>query len=371
LNKETWRIWGKDFHLDRLLESYRLLVPREGSDLGKDQEIGKVEPNEKHEDLAINSSLNVMELLLDEAKTVILNERENEKFSAEKGGESIIIVMLTLLWDPERNNIQGSNNGSTIRVRGHAFSTMEESHYSVNDDSKTDVNIDAVALNPNAPFEVVIGHLPSTTIERMTNSRSDPIVFPNRYQNIPRAKLSSWCRRRRLLEDVFKTKDIGDVILTKYCDGRSTHNNQEQSTSTRSMSAATIPSVELLEGLTSNLFVVYPGNVLRTAPSSDVLGGYVRQRIINCAERCGYKVEIGPILLEDASLWKEVFLTSSIRLIMPVKLIYLPNDSVGKDDEVFELETLWEDKELKHDCHSPQAASNILYAELTKNSKSH
>merc|ERR1711957_223096 len=229
-------------------------------------------------------------------------------------------------------------------------------------------------------LQAVVGYLPPAAIERITkhddsdSNQSGTMFLPNRYQNFPRAKLSSWCRRRRVLEDIFITKDVGDVILTKHCED--IKKNQEPSLSS-SVSAGSVPtttaksSVELLEGLTSNLFVVYPGKILRTAPSTHVLGGYVRHLIIDCAEKCGYKVEFGSISLADSSLWEEVFFTSSIRLIIPVNRIFFPNptSSVDEDDKPFELEILWElpsDGEQKNRYRSPEAASNVLYREMVK-----
>jgi len=378
LDEMSWRIWGKDFHFNRLRESYRLLLHHVEFDRVEQKEIDKDKPNRKHERSALNSSLEVMNLLLEEAKTMILRENNmREVNSTEKGGNMIIIVMLTLLWDPDHNDSQISDNNETsIRVQGHAFSTMKASE--LHNDDSTNGKIVNVGSNPNIPVQAVIGYLPPSVIERTTNhdnhNRPGPAFLPNRYQNIPRAKLSSWCRRRRLLEDIFKTKDIGDVILTKNCDDENNDNKQNPLSSLSdalgSISTTKKSSVELLEGLTTNLFVVYPGNILRTVPSTHILGGYVRHLIINCAEKCGYKVEFGSISLADSSLWEEVFLTSSIRLIMPVNKIFLPNaNNVDKVDEHFQLETLWEltsDEERENDGLPPLAASNVLYMELVK-----
>ena len=161
--------------------------------------------------------------------------------------------------------------------------------------------------------------------------------------------------------------------MTKHCDDDDTENGQDplsSSVSVGSFSRTTKSSIELLEGLTSNLFVVYPGNILRTAPSTHVLGGYVRHLIIDCAEKCGYKVEFGSISIEDSSLWEDVFLTSSIRLIMPVNRIFLPHPNTGKDDdEPFQLKTLWElpsnEDKGRHPYPLP-TASDVLYKELVK-----
>lgn len=347
LDQESWRIWGEDFHFRRLQESFRSLLCQTG--LGQRENEGNNDSNPEKEVLALESSRKVMNLLLDEAKTTIVTNMNQEKAGESKR----ITLMITLLWDLEYTDRRSDQ--IPIRVQGHAFSTMEA--------SKVDKNETG---NPNTPLQAVLGHLPATALEsHEAYQKSSSTSLPNRYQNFPRAKLSSWCRRRRLLEDVFKTKDIGDVILTKPCD------DKIQTETSFSLEAGapktTKPSIELLEGLTSNLFVVYPGKVIRTAISDHVLGGYVRQLIIDCAENCGYSVEFGSVSLEDASLWEEVFVTSSIRLIIPVENFLLPADKDGNGDGDFQLQTLWESplhEKGEGGCRSEPTASDVLYMEL-------
>jgi hypothetical protein len=356
-------------------------------DRGEHREIHEHEPNRELEEAALESSREVMNLLLEEAKTTILDgSGRNEQYSTEQRGTSTIIVMLTLLWEKDYNNVQSNDNDETaIRVRGHAFSTMKASQLLNNGSSMDDSTGTMVTgSNPNEPIQAVIGHLPPAALEQIAKDRDNdnPIirtdtddVLPNRYRNFPTAKLSSWCRRRRLLEDIFKKPDIGDVILTKHhCDDEEDVENETKppplsvSVGSNDPTTTPTPSVELLEGLTSNLFVVYPGKILRTAPSKHVLGGYVRHLIIDCAKQCGYTVEVGPIPLEDSSLWEEVFVTSSIRLIIPVSRMFLPNPTDGgNDDELFRLEKLWERPSREQRgaaCPSPPVASNVLYREL-------
>ncbi len=329
LDDESWRIWGNDFHFQRLGESFRSFLSQAG--------LGVTEDMSENELLALDSSRAAMNLLLEEAKaTILINKIEEQK---EK---SIITVMLTLLWDLDYNRNGRDNDEIPLRVHGHAFSTMKASQPTSTE----------IVTNPNASVQAVIGHLPPSALESIAASHENFSSFdslPNRYQNFPRAKLSSWCRKRRPLEEVFKTNgDIGDVILTKPGG----------------------ESVELLEGLTSNLFVVYPGKILQTAPSEHVLGGYIRQLVLDSAEKCGYKVELGSISIGDARLWEQVFLTSSIRLIIPVHRMLLPGDQ-GDDDQLLKLETLWElpsndEETTDDDCHSTPTILDVLYAELLK-----
>ena len=370
LDEETWRIWGNDYHFHRLKQSFRSLLIQAG--LGRGEEADSDDSNAESERFALKSSREAMNLLLEEAKTTILSDLSQVK----RGKSSIIIVMLTLLWDLD--NTVRIDDGIPIRVRGHAFSTIEASQLHNN---KWDSNggSDIVSCpNPNTPLQAVIGHLPAYALEKLANHKSHtksgsmPMSLPNRYRNFPRAKLSSWCRQRRLLEDTFKTKDIGDVLLTKPCndeDDKENYPDEPSFSSEAAVSSTAKPTVELLEGLTSNLFVVYPGKILRTALSKNVLGGYVRHLIIDCAVNCGYKVEFGSISVEDCTLWEEAFVTSSIRLILPLHRISLPNtDVIDKNgDELYRLETLWEqpsNREGKDCCHSTPTASDILYTEL-------
>ncbi len=346
--EESWNIWGKDFHFQRLEESFRMLLSRAGfTNAAADDE------ESKFIELALDASQTAMNLLLHEAKVAILNNIHEK----EKEPSTIITVMLTLLWEIDyTTNLIRENDNIPIRVRGHAFSTMKVSRLQNNDPSGN--NEMGLLSNPNAPVQVVLGHLPPSVHEEIRNRQdssnstfsstgtSSLKSLPNRYQNAPQAKLSSWCRKRRPLEETFKIcKEVGDVILNK---------GQE----------------ELLEGLTSNVFVVYPGKTLKTAKTEDVLGGYVRHQILECAQDCGYTVDYGPISVREAHLWEEVFLTSSIRLIIPVDKVLLPVET-DDDTKLFELETVWElqnDEDTNHDCKSstPPPASDVLYAELVK-----
>ena len=142
-----------------------------------------------------------------------------------------------------------------------------------------------------------------------------PTVTPNRYDSgLADCKLSSWCSARRPLEDEFRdSKDPNpqEVILTIPRHG----------------------GLNLLEGLTSNLFVLYPGGVVRTALTSHVLPGFARTMTIACLEEAGYLVDTeSPISIEDAPLWKQVFVTSAIQLVVPVRQIRYHGASIWELD---------------------------------------
>jgi hypothetical protein len=123
--------------------------------------------------------------------------------------------------------------------------------------------------------------------------------YPNRHEHLPLSKLSSWCRLRRPLEQRLKLQPGEEAFLTRMSDES---------------------NIEILEGLTSNLFVIYPNGTLRT-PAVGMLEGCARNQVLRVAKLLGYNVETAPITLDDIQTWEEVFCTSAVRLLVPVKVI--------------------------------------------------
>lgn len=235
----NWRIWEKRFHWKRLSDSYR--------DLTDQCEIDWENTIEQTENLLstlLNSCRRTL-LLLNDYTTIDEN--------------SCCTCMITVLWQKEQE---------VCVTRVHAFST-------------------GIFSNPT-------DHSPKPIKVALAGGS-----IPNRYGNKPRAKLSSWCRLRRPLEDQFRDKDVGEVILTRQDD----KNN-----------------IELLEGLTSNFFVLYRNGTLRT-PDEGVLEGCARNQVLLHARAMGFPVECAPLTLEDLSDWEEVFCTSAIRVIAPVSMV--------------------------------------------------
>jgi hypothetical protein len=146
------------------------------------------------------------------------------------------------------------------------------------------------------------------------------------------SKLSCWCRDRRTLEEQFQRDGCTEVVLTARASDRQTL---------------------LLEGLTSNLFVVYENNVLRTA-GTGILHGYARKLVLEHAEQLGLAVEFVPPRLREMDEWVEVFLTSSVQLIVPVSEVFLPTDTSS-------LETVWSSTDYK--------VSQMLYDSIIQSSK--
>jgi hypothetical protein len=236
------------------------------------ESITYLDAHSKDHDLkaAAAESNRLMAMLLDSAKDQWLETilKDNE-VSPES---SIITLMLTILWRPIEMSSQ-------VQVDVHGYSTeiLTEAH-----------SYSPIPVNAN--------------IAESSSHEAGKKSLPSRYDNFPQAKLSSWCNRRRILETTFKRDPSDEVILAE----------------------SIYRHLYLLEGLTSNLFVLYPGGVVRTVDTDSALGGYSRQLIIDAAEECGLQVDVGPIPVDESSLWEEVFLTSSIKIVTPVAQINRP-----------------------------------------------
>jgi hypothetical protein len=365
-----WKIWGSNFHWQRLHESYTELVGRNqprlsdsaptkdscGSD--KDDNGSRQPPPEANVvlDKATQRSKEMMTHLLAEAANHLSNHTRTTQLStttmkvnkSKEKEESSIIVMVTLLWEPatatackntlndntksigsSKTSLSSSTTTTNMIVHGHVC-TNELIQYSKN-------------YNPE-PMVVSVA-LPSNKSLLSTSLQS----LPNRYNasTLPLSKLSSWCRQRRPLEEQYKsdtqTRDKGAVVIGEVLLVQKEEN--EDAATNRYL---------LLEGLTSNLFVVYPGGRIRT-PSEGVLHGVARQLILTAlgnvnldtslegsssSNTCSvnhippphWTIETGPIPLDDALLWQEVFVTSAVRLIAPVQQILVQTNEAGQDD---------------------------------------
>ncbi len=76
----------------------------------------------------------------------------------------------------------------------------------------------------------------------------------------------------------------------------------------------------LTEGSTSNLFAVHDG-VLITPPGYQVLAGVTRDLVLGLAERAGMQTAETPLALTALPQWRECFITSTSRHVMPVTTI--------------------------------------------------
>jgi len=274
------RVWGKQFHLDRISSSYQ-----------------KMTFSTTSKTKAASTSAASIAIADDESKAIIdaIITHARKVLTFEGSADQVKVIMITLLWQS-----QNTNHPNDILVRGHAFCT----------------NLSSI------PTE----YDPIPTMATIAIPKNESTQLPSRYNHMPKAKLSSWCSERRPIEQEFKIPDTGEIILS------------------RSSELKQVKTFELLEGLTSNLFVVYSDGTIRT-PSDAVLDGFARQLVMASAERHGLQVSNDPITLEDAKngLWAEVFLTSSIRIIIPVGNVMIPDYT--KEGEVT-FKQIWSESPL-------------------------
>jgi hypothetical protein len=130
---------------------------------------------------------------------------------------------------------------------------------------------------------------------------------PSRASSHPHLKVAKWTDLR---QRIARPLGVSEVLLTRWADNGG------------------VRRLEILEGLSSNVFVVYDDDTIRTA-SEGVLHGYIRHLILESVHDCGLTYDPAPVWLlspEECRLrWKEVFITSSSRLVYPVSEILYPN----------------------------------------------
>jgi branched-chain amino acid aminotransferase len=75
---------------------------------------------------------------------------------------------------------------------------------------------------------------------------------------------------------------------------------------------------QILEGASSNIFIVKDGKVRTPEPQPGILVGITRAAVLAAAADEGIEVEEGEVRPEDLYGADEAFITSSIREVMPV-----------------------------------------------------
>lgn len=282
-NKEEWKIWGLRFHLDRLRRSL-LEGCRKGLITCPNLSQCDLDRLEMH-------TRKIIDTMLMEAHPLssrICSPTEEKALMSVFG-----TCMLTILWfgDPKQKMVE---------AQGHIL-----------------------RLSPILSGSNMISFpSPISAALAMTTDRTIQSSLPNRMAN-PTLKLSGWCSERRPLEDLFKSSKVGEVFLL----------------STEWTQSSELHSERILEGLTSNIFVLYPNNTLRTA-SSGVLDGFARELVLQSAVRLGLNIDLSkPILLSESSLWQEVFLTSAIKLVVPVdKVMAITETNNAVNDSLWSYE---------------------------------
>ena len=296
-----WKVWGQDFHLKRLRTSYvvKYAMDHQSAAAAVDGEEGVY-----FETPIAQTNALVLDML------GRAGDMMNAEIESAAAADTVPVVMLTVLWTKTAD----SDDRLPIRVRAHG----------------------SIASVPSPRHGKVLsaGIQTSVALPPITNELTLQRYWslcPNRYENRPDAKDSSWCRDRRPLEDMNKTDEIGEVLLARPIDGAET------------VTVGELGGIELLEGLTSNLFVVYKDGTLRTAAlEGNVLRGYARHLVLEAADRLRLRHdETKPLLLQDAidGMWSEVFITSSIRLVVPVVSMSVPE---YKGAKIKSFRKIWE-----------------------------
>jgi hypothetical protein len=377
-----WKIWGEKFHMNRLSSSFKTLTENlfgaADTYQQQQQQIGSFYNNggsysgitsisgmgsSVHTDSMFTQSIeettHVITTLLEQATRSIHGEMQQRQqqqqqfpFASQdsynllqQNGENCWTqtLMLTILWTPSRQYYY-EGGGIKPLVRGHAaFATTAAAQPAIT----TNNNIDGSLLPTPITACVAIPKLLKPEALSVLPRRHGMNLNQQRQVGASAsAKVSSWCRIRRPLEDPNRYKPhgvVGEVILVRQPDTERgtnimTHTNENF-----------VNTLELLEGLISNLFVVYRDGTVRTAPVGLVLPGYARHLIIQELNERGLKVDASmPPTMQDMidGLWSEVFVTSAVRLVTPVERIIMP--PVGTNDQP---SILWEAPNDKYERH--------------------
>ena len=325
-----WKLWGLDFHMERLHSSYSMLT------LSNDSSIDLQFNLEE----AIDETNTMLTRLLGEARGSLYQNDDSTTQSQQSKDKLTRTLMLTILWSqPPILNDNNSGIHSNPIIRGHAAFAGASRLCSTTMEDDISPPITTCLAIPKEPTLEALDLLPCRYSSN-ANQHSELISAS--------AKISSWCRIRRPLEDptIFKVPgmNVREVLLVQHCNSHATFDESNDDF---------VKSLDILEGLTSNLFVIYKDKTIRTASEGTVLSGYARYLIVN---ELRTNSELGIVLddtrpptVQDAidGLWSEVFVTSAIRLIIPVERVLIPSI----DDEVktiSDMTTLWQTEDATH-----------------------
>jgi Amino-transferase class IV/Domain of unknown function (DUF374) len=78
------------------------------------------------------------------------------------------------------------------------------------------------------------------------------------------------------------------------------------------------PNGQIVEGTTSNVFIVRGGEVVTPPEEAGLLAGITRAHLIEIAAEIGQPLRFAPLTPSDLASADEVFLSSSLREILPV-----------------------------------------------------
>ena len=304
---------GLPFHLGRLRESYAALAgdpAREGAGGGG----AAKSPSEGALARAAEETVRLVDGLLDEIPPQPRPQPQPQPQPQPGSGSGsgsvavVVVVMVAVLW-----TAGSGGSDAPVRVRAHA--------------SLADLPPASAGVRASVAIAPPWGEGPP---------------LPGRHWDRPGAKRSAWCAERRPLEELFLADGAAEVLLARSASGggggRGGGGSETEIETETETETETEIEIELLEGLTSNFFVVYSDGTLRTAPLGSVLGGYARSLVLRAAgvgEGGGGGGGEGrslvhdpslPVRLEDAAegLWDEAFLTSAVRIVVPVLSLVVP-----------------------------------------------
>jgi branched-subunit amino acid aminotransferase/4-amino-4-deoxychorismate lyase len=121
-------------------------------------------------------------------------------------------------------------------------------------------------------------------------------IIPGSRSHI-KAKDSDWVRYRTHIESMKYNKKSNEIVLVDH-------------------------DLHVYEGLSSNFFVVTKENKVVTAKEG-VLYGTVMDLILQVCKEQDIEVIFEPPNLKDIGTWKEVFISSTTRLLLPITNLYL------------------------------------------------
>lgn len=282
--KKRVHVWGQDYHLQRLQRSYQSLLQEKSGSVVSTYSSHSI-PREVLTSAMQKSERIISQLLAEAESSVGLAVSEDDVL--------IQLFRVTLLWSSEAPGPIEAGRNDSILVRGHATSSCKPTKLH------------------QAPEPIVVSVAAHSTDNRSSESDEEVSIdksLPTRFSN-PQNKIASWCRIRKQMEKpTYKPPGASEVLMVRP--------RLDESGKSR---------LEVLEGLSSNFFVIHKDGTLRTA-TQGVLDGYVRHLVLGCAKNVGLKFDPRPIFLHDADRWKEAFITSSSRLIYPISKVLLPED---------------------------------------------
>ena len=308
------KVWGLDFHLDRLQRSYQSTTKTK-----------HMSPRTLQR--ARHASITLMQALLQRAQNELPPLQSTTPTTTNSLDTIIYIVRVTWLWSTPWQQTNHDNDDN------------DDHHHHRHNHDDIIVRAHAVCTGQSVP---VYGPTPITcSVAALLDDKNQVTVdhtLPTRHSK-PQSKVPAWTVQRQSLDHYKPKDDVGcsEILLVRTA--KSTIHNKK--------------GIELLEGSSSNVFCVYRDGTLRT-PDQGVLHGYVRHLVLESAAACGLRIDTTtPILLEEVAEWKEVFITSSSRLIYPIQRIIIPTGSNGQET-TRQFREFWRDPWFDNDNNNSQ-----------------